>query len=51
MKTIDQLLARIELLETGLSNLINCAECCDNWDKFPQEELDCANDILNDVKE
>lgn len=48
MKTVLEYKARIILLEIGLQNLINCAECCDGWESFPQEELDRAEEILND---
>lgn len=42
--------ARVKLLENGLYNLINCAECCDSWESFPSAVLDDANDILRDSK-
>ncbi len=48
MKTDSELRARIKLLETGLQNLINCAECCDNWESFPKDALSDAEDVLTD---
>lgn len=39
---------RIFALEEALDDLLCVAEKCDNWDSFPQKELNKAEEILRD---
>lgn len=43
----DALAAQVEILKSGLNELVDVAQRCDSWESFPQKPIDTAIDAIN----